>query len=133
MKIQSIRIEIFAQKSKSSLVCTIYRPRENSKHLHENFIKLFDDMLSLAMRRFKELILLGHRNVNYLVKDDQNEIKFVISSHGIEQLIKQPTRFDLTYKTSTLIDIIRTNNKSNISSSRVMLLSIGDHAWWNVY
>ena len=76
---------------------------------------------------------MGHRNVNYLVKDDQNEIKFVISSHGIEQLIKQPTRFDLTHKTSTLIDIIGANNKSNSSSSRVMPLSIGDHAWWNVY
>ena len=33
-------------------------------------------------------------NVNYLVKGDQNKIKSVISSHGIEQLIKQPTRFN---------------------------------------
>ena len=56
-------------------------------------------------------------NVNYLVKDNQNEIKFVISSHGIEQLIKQPTRFDLTHKTYTLIDIIGTNNKSNTVKS----------------
>ena len=57
------------------------------------------------MRSFKELILLGDMNVNYVVKDDQNEIKSVISSHGIEELIKQPTRFDLAHKTSTLIDI----------------------------
>ena len=57
------------------------------------------------MRSFKELILLGDMNVNYLVKDDQNEIKSVISSHDIEELIKQPTRFDLAHKTSTLIDI----------------------------
>ena len=66
-------------------------------------------------------------NVNYLVKDDQNEIKSVISSHGLEKLIKQSTRFDVTHKTSTLIDIIGTNNKSNILSSHVILLSIGDH------
>ena len=26
-------------------------PLQNSKHLHENFAKLFDDTLSLAMRR----------------------------------------------------------------------------------
>ena len=84
-------------------------------------------MLSLAMRSFKELILLGDMNVNYLVKVNQNEIKSFISSRGIEQLIKQPTRFDLTHKTSTLIDIIGTNNMSNISSSRVIPLSIGDH------
>ena len=55
MKIQSIWIEIFPQKSESSLVCTIYRPPENSKHLHENFSKLFDDMLSLAMRNFRRI------------------------------------------------------------------------------
>ena len=72
------------------------------------------------MRSLKELILLGDMNVNYLVKDDQNVLKSVISSHGIEQLIKQPTRFDLTHKTSSLIDIIGTNIKSNILSSRVI-------------
>ena len=72
---------------RSFLVCTIYQPPKNSKHLYENFAKLFDDMLSLAMRSFKELILLGDMNVNYLVKVDQNEIKSVISSRGIEQLI----------------------------------------------
>ena len=72
---------------RSFLVCTIYQPPKNRKHLHENFAKLFDDMLSLAMRSFKELILLGDMNVNYLVKVDQNEIKSVISSRGIEQLI----------------------------------------------
>ena len=65
------------------------------------------------MKSFKELILLGDMNVNYLVKDDQNEIKSVTSSQGIEQLIKQPTRFDLSHRTSTLIDIIGTNNTSN--------------------
>ena len=72
---------------RSFLVCTIYQPPKNRKHLHENFAKLFDDMLSLAMRSFKELILLGDMNVNYLVKVYQNEIKSVISSRGIEQLI----------------------------------------------
>ena len=79
---------------KSFLVCTIYQPPKNSKHLYENFTKNFDDMLSLAMRSFKELTLLRDMNVNYRVKDDQNKIKSVISSHGIEQLIKQPTRFN---------------------------------------
>ena len=44
-------------KIETFLVCTIYRPPENSKHLHENFARLFDDMLS--MRNFKKLILTG--------------------------------------------------------------------------
>ena len=100
---------------RSFLVCTIYQPPKNRKHLHENFAKLFDDMLSLAMRSFKELILLGDMNVNYLVKVDQNEIKSVISSRGIEQLISS----------RDLIKLIQ--HPSNISSSCVFPLSIGDH------
>ena len=36
-------------------------------------------MLSLAMRIFKELILLGDMNVNYLVKDGQNEIELLLA------------------------------------------------------
>ena len=77
--LESIWIDIFSQKSKSFLVYTIYRPLENSKHLYENFAKRFDDMLSLAMRIFKELILLGDMNVNYLVKDGQNEIELLLA------------------------------------------------------
>ena len=42
-------------------------------------------------------------------------------------MIKQPTRFDLTHKTSTLIDLIDTNIKSSVLSSRVFSLSIGNH------
>ena len=57
---------------------------ENSRHQHENFAKLFDDILSLALISSKELILLGDMKVNYLIEDDQDEIKSVISSHGIE-------------------------------------------------
>ena len=51
----------------------------------------------------------------------------MFSSQGTEQLIKQLKNIDLTYKTSTLIDIIGANNTSNISSSRVIPLSMGDH------
>ena len=71
-------------------------------------------MLGLEMRDFKELSLLGDMNFNYIVEDDQNEIKSVIRSHGIRQLIKQPTRFDLIHKITRLIDVIGSNNKSNI-------------------
>lgn len=79
------------------------------------------------MRRFKELILLRDMNVNYLLKNDQNEAKSFISSHGTEQLIKQATRFDLTHKRSTLIDMIGKNDTSNVSSFCVIPLYMGDH------
>ena len=42
-------------------------------------------------------------------------------------MTKQPTRFDLNHKTSTLVGIIGTNNTSNILSSCVIPLSIRDH------
>ena len=104
------------QNLRSFLVCTIYQPPKNRiTQPPENFAKLFDDILSLPMKAFKELILLGDMNVNYLVKVDQNEIKSVISSRGIEQLISS----------RDLIKLIQ--HPSNISSSCVFPLSIGDH------
>ena len=66
-------------------------------------------------------------NLNYSVKDNQNEIKYVICTHGIEQLIKKTARFDSTHKISILIYIIRTNLNSSICSSYVIPLSIGDY------
>ena len=86
VKISKIKISKVSESK--SLVWTIYCVPENSKHLHENFAKFFDDMWSLAVRSFKESNLLGGMNVNYLVKDNRTEIKSVISSHGIEELIK---------------------------------------------
>ena len=52
------------------MICVLYRPPDNSKHLDKNFESSLDDMLSLAANECKEIILLGDSNVNYLINND---------------------------------------------------------------
>ena len=72
------------------------------------------------MRSSKEL----SRNIKINYKVHQNEIKSVVALLGIEQLVKQPTRFDINHIINiTSVDIIGTNNASHIPSSRLIPLS----------
>ena len=52
-------------------------------------------------------------------------MKDLLRQHGFIQLIKQPTR--VTMNTSTLIDIIATNNPATIADTCVHPTSISDH------
>ena len=67
-------------KIKHFLGLYYYQLSQNSKHVHENLAKRLVGAFSLTLRRWKEVILLGDMEVNYLLK----EIKSVISSHCIE-------------------------------------------------
>ena len=68
---------------------------------------------------------MGDLNVNYLKKNEDIDIKNVIRTHGFTQLVDQPTR--VTKNSSTLIDIIATNNTKNIKAVNVIPLSLSDH------
>ena len=52
--LESLVFEIFLKKS--FLVCTIYRPPDNSDYLDINFVNVLDNMLSLATKNSKELM-----------------------------------------------------------------------------
>ena len=123
--IENITIEVFVNKSKSFLISTFYRPPNSSKYLHKNFNKLFNDILSLLMELKKEIIIMGDMNTDYLKTNDNKEIKDIIKLYGLTQLVKKPTR--ITQETSSLIDIIATNEPSNISFNDVIPTSISDH------
>ena len=124
--IEAIWVEIMPHKSKSYLLCVMYRPPDNSKYLHCNFVELLSDMLLNATINVKEeVILTGDLNVNYLKAKDHHEIKAVIASAGLKQLIKKPTRID--GETKTLIDIFATNNPFVIKDTNVIPTSISDH------
>jgi len=62
-----------------------------------------------------ETFLFGDMNVNYLVKSSHKVIKDLFVNHELDQLVKTPTR--VTKKSKTLIDVIMTNNRSNVNSS----------------
>ena len=101
-EIKSIWIEIRIKKSKNILLCTIYRPPDLSLHLTDNFANIFSNMLSTASKENIEIIIMGDLNINYLNNTDHFEIKDIFLLHGLMQIIKSPTRYDLHHNSSSL-------------------------------
>ena len=77
---------------KSILVLIMYRSPDTSKYLHREFNMMFYELLLHAGE--KELIITGDFNVNFLKRNDNKEIKSLLTSYGFTQLIKEPTRID---------------------------------------
>ena len=63
-------------------------------------------MLSMASKENTEIILMGDLNINHLNNTDHREIEGIFLLHGLTQIIKSPTRYDLHDNSSSLIDII---------------------------
>ena len=82
-------------------------------------------MLELVSTENKEILMLGDLNCNYLVNSDHKEIKHIISASDLKQLIKSPTR--ITNQSSTLIDVICSNEPQNISITKVYPTGLSDH------
>ena len=82
-------------------------------------------MLELVSIENKEILMLGDLNCNYLAKSDHKELKNIISSSGLKQLIKSPTR--ITNQSSTLIDVICSNEPQNISIAKFIPAGLSDH------
>ena len=82
-------------------------------------------MLEIEVNENKETIITSDLNCNYLIKNDQKEIKDSINLNGFKQLIDQPTRTTSTSK--TLIDIIATTHPNRIEKAIVEANSFSDH------
>jgi len=82
-------------------------------------------MFSITSAENKETIMMGDMNINFLNKKDNPDLKSLFSIYGFEQVIKKATR--TTKESSTLIDIILTNNRASIVTTEVLPLSISDH------
>ena len=124
-ELECIWLEIFPYKTKSFLICSMYRPPDTSSYTHANFKNLFAGMLDLATANLKEVIVMGDLNVNYHRNEDNTEIKSIISVNGFKQIVKEATR--TTENTATLIDIIITNNPSVIACTKVVPIAFSDH------
>ena len=122
---ECIWIELFFKNTTSLLIGTYYRPPNTSDYLPKDFNNAFNNTLIVAQKEQKEVLILGDFNVNYLDKNDNKELKTIINVNGFEQIVKTATR--ITPTTETLIDLILTNNSSNIKDTIVYPLSIGDH------
>ena len=88
--IECIWIEILFPKSKGFLIGVIYRPPDSSKHLPDNFNETFESMMSTVVSEDKECILTGDINCNYLEGSDHKDLKAILSSFNLKQLISSP-------------------------------------------
>ena len=123
--VEAIWLEIFVKNARSLLVCNIYRPPITSKHLIPEFETIFEDMISNSICENKETILLGDMNADYLQQSKDKNIKRIISTNSLKQVIEKPTR--VTKDSSTLIDIIATSHEQNILKTMTYTNSISDH------
>ena len=71
------------------------------------------------------VIACNHVTLIYLVSSDNKELKAMLLSFGLKQLIKDPTR--VTQDSKTLIDVIYTNRPQNVYSVKVIPAGLSDH------
>ena len=88
------------------------------------FETIFEDMISTSICENKETILLGDMNTDYLQQSKDKNIKRIISTNGLKQVIEKPTR--VTKDSSMLIDIIVTSHEQNILKTITYANSISD-------
>ena len=113
---------------KSFLIGIIYRPPATSDYLPPNFNKFLDSVLSLISVEGKKVSLLRDINCNYLVNNynkNNTEVKSIFTLYGLKLLITVATR--ITVESSTLIDVILTNEPSRVTMSTVIPCDISDH------
>ena len=122
---ESIWLQILVPKSKSFLLCIIYRPPSGSLYVDNNFSAKFKDVISLATSENKKTIVSGDLNCDFLKKSDCDNIKETLRINGFKQVINEPTR--VTRASRTLIDIIATNAPHNIAAVASHNNSFSDH------
>ena len=88
--IEAVWIEIFIKNSRSILICITYRPPNSSKYLYPNLDNAFNDMLTIATKDDKEIILLGDMNCDYSKTSDNQNLKDAIKINGLKQMITEP-------------------------------------------
>ena len=125
LETECIWLEILQKKSKSFLIGILYRPPDSSKHLHKNFLQTLSNVLSTISNSNKEIIIIGDINANYLNNKDHKPLKELFQINGFHQTIKGATR--ITKDSETLIDVIFTNTRNNLTKSEVVTSSLSDH------
>ena len=82
-------------------------------------------MIEISVNEYKETIVLGDVNCDYMKNSAHPEIKNTFTRNGLKQISKRPTR--TTKDARSLIDIIATSHENNINNYIVFPNSISDH------
>lgn len=120
-----IQIDV-TNKNKTLSLLTVYRPPKNNVN---DFIIELDKTINTINKK-QDLIIIGDININILT-ENITTTKYIemISSNGLECIIKEITREDVTKRTYSCIDHLHTrNNKPNTQTcAAVVKTNISDH------
>ena len=120
--IESIWIELKLHSTNSILIGTYYRP-PNSNIEYQNLI---ETTISQAISTGKEVYVLGDLNYNMLCVRKAQFVRQLCIQHNL-QVIESTTR--ITENSSSLLDIVLTNNPQNVKESRVISHGLSDHSF----
>ena len=129
---ESILVDI-SIKSKIITVGSIYRPSVNHPTLNSNqqfeqFLDLFNNLLSDLSNSKNDIYLLGDYNIDLLKINTCSKAKQYVDtffSYGFLQTITKPTR--CTNSAATLIDHCITNVLSPVHISNIITCKLSDH------
>ena len=125
-QVELVTIEINQPKSSPIVVIAWYRPPGSST-------VLFDAIETILMKlddENKDIIFLGDFNCDYLAAVTNNcytnRLRQICDDFSLVQVIDRATR--ITSNSSTMIDLIYTNNENKIIESGVMHIGTSDHS-----
>jgi exonuclease III len=127
--LEMICIEICKPRSRPFCITVWYRPPNSEMKLFD----FFEIFLSKCDAESKELIVIGDINCNMIMSPKDSSTKkliFLSALYNLEQLIKESTRVAST--SSSLIDLVFTNQPNNISNSVVIDLGMSCRSQFNL-
>lgn len=118
--LETVWVEVILERAKNILIGTVYRPPDQS-----DFYDLLEE--SLAKVDGVEKHLIGDWNTDMLRKEAPVFRSFsrMCDLHGLSQLITHPTR--VNESSQTIIDLVVTTDKSNITTSGAIVCGLSDH------
>ena len=122
-KLESVSVQIKNGSFKPFIVTSIYRPPEKPV----SYFSHIECLIASLESEIKESIIMGDTNCDFLNPSNNNtkNLKRILNSFELTQLIKEPTWTTAT--TKTIIDHIITNKPTMVSNSGVISCGISDH------
>ena len=121
--LEMIVVEVMLPNVKSFFVVVWYRP----PNANSTIFQLFEAVLQKLDDTGSDYLLLGDMNCDMLSPQAWHTRKLcdITQNFGLVQCIKSPTR--VTAMTSTLVDVILTNNVDKIRNTKVLPIALSDH------
>lgn len=124
--IENLWIYITAGKQKHAFG-VIYNP-PGAKHMHDQFLVNFENILSFVVPSADHIFCLGDFNIDLFNFGNSITRDFLslINGLGLTQIINEPTR--ITSTTATLLDLVLVDAEELVANSGVVDLHTIDHS-----